>query len=124
VALVGWLWLVSPFVVIAVVSHDRRLLRQVALHHTACLTAGWTGVVMMCLSVALMPDLLGTVMFWVGTPMAGLAVWLRRDNDDGGGGGGDPDVPPIDWDEFERSFWAHVRRRGRPPRRPRTPSAR
>jgi hypothetical protein len=118
----GWLWLGSPFVVIAVISHDRRLLRQVALHHTGCLVVGWTGVTMMCLGVALMPDLLGTLMFWVGTPMAGLAVWLRRDDGGGGGGGGEPDVPPIDWDDFERSFWADVRRRGA--RRPRAPSAR
>jgi len=122
VAVVGWLWLGSPFVVIALISHDRRLLRQVTVHHSGCLTAGWTGVVMMCLGVALMPGLLGMVMFWVGTPMAGLAVWLRRDDGGGGGGDDDPDVPPIDWDEFERSFWAHVRRRGgpRPPRAPLT----
>jgi hypothetical protein len=123
VALMGWLWLGSPFVVIAVISHDRRLLRQVAVHHTGCMAVGWTGVTMMCLGVALMPGLLGALMFWFGTPMAGLAVWLRRD-DGGGGGGGEPDVPPIDWDEFERSFWADVRRRGRAPRRPRAPSAR
>ena len=122
-ALVGWLWLGSPFVVIGVISQDHRLLRQVALHHAACVTAGWIGALMMCLGVALMPALLGTLMFWVGTPVAGLAVWLRRD--DGGDGGDDgPDVPPIDWDEFEHSFWAHARRHGRPPRRPRTPSAR
>jgi hypothetical protein len=122
VALVGWLWLGSPFVVIALISHDRRLLHQVTVHHSGCLTAGWTGVVMMCLGVALMPSLLGTLMFWVGTPVAGLAVWLR--GDDGEGGENGPDVPPIDWDEFERSFWAHVRRGARGPRRPRTPSAR
>jgi len=124
VALLGWLWLGSPFVVIAVISHDRRLLGLLATHHTGCLAAGWAGVVMMCLGVVLMPSLLGTVMFWIGTPLAGLAVWLRRDDGDDGGGGGDPDVPPIDWGEFERSFWAHVRRRSGGPRRPRTPSAR
>jgi hypothetical protein len=124
VALMGWLWLGSPFVVIAVISHDRRLLRLITVHHTGCLAAGWTGVAMMCLGVALMPGLPGALMFWVGTPLAGLAVWLRRDSDDGDGGGDEPDVPPIDWDDFERLFWAHVRRRGRRPRRPRTPSAR
>lgn len=124
VALMGWLWLVSPFVVIGLISHDRRLLRQITIHHSLCLAAGWTGVAMMCLGVALMPSLLGTLMFWVGTPMAGLAVWLRPDDGGGGGGGDDPDIPPINWDEFERSFWAHVRRGARAPRRPRTPSAR
>ena len=122
-ALVGWLWLGSPFVVIAVISHDPRLLRQVAIHHAGCLAAGWIGVAMMCLGVALMPGVLGSVMFWLGTPLAGLAVWLRRDDGGGGGGGEDPDVPPFDWDEFERSFWAHVRRGGTP-RRSRTPSPR
>jgi hypothetical protein len=122
VALVGWLWLGSPFVVIAVISHDPRLLRQVAVHHTRCLVAGWIGVAMMCLGVALMPGVLASVMFWLGTPLAGLAVWLRRDDGGDGGGGGGPDLPPIDWDEFERSFWAHVRRRGGA--RPRTPSPR
>jgi len=123
VALLGWLWLGSPFVVIALISHDRRLLAQVAAHHTGCLAAGWTGVVMMCLGVALMPAPLGTAMFWLGTPLAGLAVWLRRDDGDDGGED-DPDVPPVDWDDFERSFHAHVRRRDRPPDRPRTPSGR
>lgn len=122
--MLGWFWLASPFVVIGVISHDRRLLANVAAHHTECITAGWTGVVMMLLGVVLMPDPLGTVMFWLGTPLAGLAVWLRRDDDDDDDGGGGPDVPPVDWDEFERSFWAHVRRRGRPPRPPRTPSVR
>jgi hypothetical protein len=123
VALVGWLWLGSPFVVITVISHDRRLLAQVAAHHTGCLVLGWTGVVMMLLGVLVMPEPLGSVMFWIGTPLAGLAVWLRRGGGDGGGGD-EPDVPPVDWDEFERSFWGHVRRGGRSPRRPRTPSAR
>ena len=124
-ALLGWLWLGSPFVVIALISHDRRLLARVAAHHTRCLAAGWTGVTMMCLGVALMPAPIGTAMFWVGTPLAGLAVWLRRDDGGGGGGGGEgPDLPPVDWDEFERSFRAHVRGPDRSPRGPRTPSAR
>jgi hypothetical protein len=123
VALLGWLWLGSPFVVIALISHDRRLLAQVGAHHTTCLVAGWAGVAMMCFGVALMPAAVGTAMFWIGTPLAGLAVWLRRDGGDDGGGEG-PDVPPIDWDDFERSFWAHVRRRGDAPRRPRVPSVR
>jgi hypothetical protein len=124
VALLGWLWLGSPFAVIGVISHDRRLLALLAAHHAGCIAAGWTGVAMMCLGVTTMPTLLGSVMFWVGTPLSGLAVWLRRDDDHGDGGGDDPDVPPVDWDEFERSFWADVRRRTGRPRRPRTPSAR
>jgi hypothetical protein len=95
--------------VIDQISHDRRLLAKVAAHHTGCVAAGWRGVVMMCLGVTTMPSPLGTVMFWVGTPMAGLGVWLRRDDDHGEGGGDDPDVPPVDWDEFERSFWARPR---------------
>ena len=122
VTLLGWLWLASPFAVIGVISHDARLRAQVATHHTKCLTAGWCGVAMMVLGVTVLPGVLGAATFWIGTPLAGLAVWLRRD-DGGGGEGDDPDVPPVDWDEFERSFWAHVRRRGNP-RRPRTPSTR
>lgn len=121
--LVGWLWLASPFVVISVISHDPRLLAQVAAHYTECMVIGWTGVAMMLLGVTVVPGPLGLLMFWIGTPLAGLAVWLRRDGDDGDGRE-DPDVPPVDWDEFERSFRAHVRRRGRTPRRPRVPSAR
>ena len=121
--LVGWLWLASPFVLITVISHDHSLLARVAAHHTECMVIGWSGVAMMLLGVMVVPDPLGPVMFWIGTPLAGLAVWLRRDGDDGGGGE-DPDVPPVDWDEFERSFRAHVRRRGRTPHRPRAPSLR
>lgn len=120
----GWLWLASPFVVIGVISHDHRLLAQVASHHSACMAIGWTGVAMMLLGVMVIADPIGTAMFWVGTPLSGLAVWLRRGDDDGGGGDDDPDVPPVDWGEFERSFWAYVRRGGRAPRRPRTPAPR
>jgi hypothetical protein len=123
VTLLGWLWLGSPFVVIGLISHDRRLLAQVAAHHTGCLVAGWTGVAMMCVGVMLLPHPLDMVMFWLGTPVSGLAVWLRRDDGDHGGGD-EPDVPPVDWDAFERSFRAHVRRRGRSPSRPRTPAVR
>jgi hypothetical protein len=122
VALFAWVWLVSPFVVIAVVSHDPRLLSLVAAHHARVRAAGWAGVGMMFLGVALVPAAIGTIMYWFGTPLAGLVVWLRRD-DGGHGGDEDPEVPPADWDEFERSFWAYARRGGRTPRRPRTPSA-
>jgi hypothetical protein len=120
-ALLAWLWLASPFAVIAPISRDPELQRLVAVHYPRCRAAGWTGVLMMCLGAALMPALLGTLMFWVGTPLAGLTVWLVGDDGDGGD---ESDVPPVDWDEFERSFWVHVRRHARTPRRPRAPSAR
>jgi hypothetical protein len=121
-ALLGWLWLASPFVLIAIIAHDQRLLSLVALHHACVRATGWIGVAMMFLGASLVPATAGTVIYWLGTPLAGLVVWLRRDDGDDGGDE-EPDVPPIDWDEFERSFWAHVRRRGRRPPRPRTPSA-
>lgn len=120
-ALLGWLWLISPFVVIGVISHDRELRELVSLHHRRCLIVGWAGVAFMLLGVMVVPGALGSVMFVVGTPLAGLIVWLRPDDEDGGDE--DPDLPPIDWDDFERSFWAHVRRRGSRPRKPRSPSA-
>lgn len=118
--LMGWLWLISPFVVIALIAHDRELQGWVATHYDGARLAGWAGVVMMFLGAALAPDVFGTLMYIVGTPLVGLIVWLRDEGDEGGGGG-DGDVPPPDWDAFERSFWAHVRRGGRP-RLPRTPS--
>ena len=121
-ALYGWLWLASPFVVIAVISHDRRLLELVALHHGRCLAIGWTGAASMLLGATVIPGALGAVMFVLGTPLAGLVVWLRGDDGDDRGDEW-PDVPPFDWDRFERSFWAYVRRGGTPPRKPKTPSA-
>jgi hypothetical protein len=121
VTLLGWLWLVSPFIVIAVIAHDPELLALVSAHHRRCQLAGAAGAAIMLLGVMVVPGPFGTLMFVIGTPMAGLVVWTRRD-DGGGGEEPPPDVPPIDWDEFERSFWSHVRRRGGPPRRPRTPS--
>jgi hypothetical protein len=122
-ALLGWLWLASPFAVIALISHDRQLLALVSEHHARCQAAGWTGAATMLLGVTLVPGTLGTIMFLIGTPLAGLAVWGRGDDDDDGGER-PPDVPPIDWGEFERSFWAHVRAPSGPPQRPRAPSAR
>lgn len=121
--LLGWLWLASPFVLIAVITQDQRLRELVAQHYERCRAAGWAGAAMMMLGTMVVPGPLGRLMFWIGTPLVGLVVWLRPDEGDDGGEEG-PDVPPVDWGEFERSFWAHVRRRGRPPQRPRTPSAR
>lgn len=121
-ALLEWLWLISPFVVIGVILHDQRLRELVALHHRRCLVAGWAGVALMLLGVMVVAGALGSVMFVLGTPLAGLVVWTGPDDGDDGGDDG-PDPPPVDWDEFERSFWAHVRRRGSRPRRPRTPTA-
>lgn len=119
-AVLGWLWLVSPFVVIGVIWHDQGLRELITLHYRRCLTVGWTGAVMMLLGVMVVPGALGSVMFVLGTPLAGLVVWLRPDDGDDGDDDG-PEPPPINWDEFERSFWAYVRRRGSRPR-PRTPS--
>jgi hypothetical protein len=118
-ALLGWLWLASPFIVIGVISRDPELLALVSLHHRRCTTAGWIGVGMMVLGAALISGVVGAILFLFGTPLAGLAVWGLRDDgheDDEQG----PDTPPIDWGEFERSFWAYARRR---PRHPRVPSA-
>ena len=120
-ALAGWLWLGSPFALIAMISHDQRLLRLVAIHQSRCQAAGWTGAAMMLLGATVVPGAVGSAMFWIGTPLAGLTVWLRGD-DGGDGGDPDPDIPPFNWDEFERSFWAHVRSGGAPTRRPRVPS--
>jgi hypothetical protein len=116
----GWLWLASPFVVIALVTRDRQLQLLVSSHYAQSRAAGLIGAALMVLGAVLVPTVLGKVMFAFGTPLTGLAVFRYRD--DGERGGEDePDVPPVDWDEFERSFWAHTR--GRAPRRPRAPSA-
>jgi len=44
-----------------------------------------------------------------------LAMLIRRrpgpDGPGGGGGGSPQEPPPFDWDDFERRFWADVRRR-------------
>jgi hypothetical protein len=120
--LLGWMWLGTPFAVIALISHDERLRMLVNVYCTPCRAAGWTGAAMMCLGAVIMPEVLGTMMFIFGTPLSGLAVWLR--NDGGDDGGESSDVPPFDWDAFERSFWAHVRRQRLQPHRPREPSVR
>jgi hypothetical protein len=122
-ALLGWLWLASPFVVIVLINRDQQLQRMVVSQYARCRAVGLAGAALMVVGSALVPTTFGKIMFVFGTPLTGLVVFRCRD--DGGGGDegeGDPDVPPVDWDEFERSFRAHVR--GRPPRRPRAPSAR
>ena len=122
-ALLAWLWLASPFAVIGLISHERELLAVVSAHHQRCRAVGWTGAAMMVLGVAVVPGAAAWLLYLIGTPLAGLVVWGLRDDGDGGGGSG-PDVPPINWGDFERSFWAYARRRGARSARPRVPSAR
>jgi hypothetical protein len=117
VVLLEWLWLVSPFVVIGLIAQDARLQALVAEHYERCRAIGCAGAAAMLLGVVLVPGPVGVLMFVIGTPAVGLAVWRRGDD----GGDGPPDVAPIDWDEFERLFWAHIRR-NRPRGRPRIPA--
>lgn len=110
-ALLVWVWLASPFVVIAVITHDPDLRRLVAIHYSRCQAAGVAGVAMMCLGAALTPSWPGTLLILLGAPLSGLVVW-RRGDDGEDGGEEPPDVPPIDWDALERSLRAPARLRG------------
>jgi hypothetical protein len=47
--LLGWLWLASPFALIGVILHDRRLLALVAVHQERCRAVGWAGAAAMLL---------------------------------------------------------------------------
>lgn len=121
-AVLGWAWLASPFALIGVISREPRLLRLVAAHLERCRIAGGFGVLLLVLSATVVRGVVGEAMFWIGTPLIGLLVWLRG-NDDDGGDERDPDVPPIDWDQFERAFRSYAdRRRGSSPRGPVTPT--
>lgn len=120
-ALLGWLWLATPFMLISVISHDARLLALVAKHNRRCRRVGWAGAATMLLGVMLVPGPVGALMFVLGTPVTGLVVWARGDDDDDGDDG-PPDVPPIDWDEWERSLGPDAGR-GHSPGRPRAPAA-
>jgi hypothetical protein len=113
----GWLWLASPFALIAVISRDAQMRELVAVHSKRCRAIGWAGVVAMFLGVALLPDEPGSMLFGVGTPLSGLVVWTHRDERDDLGDAEPQDLPP-DWGEFERSFRAYADRRERPPSRP------
>ena len=120
----GWLWLASPFVLIAVISRDSNMRQLIASHHVRCRAIGSAGVAAMFVGVALLPDELGSMLFGVGTPLTGLLVWTRRDDGDDGGEEGRPNDLPPDWGEFERSFWAYVRGGKRSSGPPRTPARR
>jgi hypothetical protein len=118
-SLLGWLWLFSPFVLIGVISHDANMRELISAYPRRCHAIGWCGAVAMFFGAALVPGMLGSMMFGIGTPLVGLIVWTARG--DGRGGEEDPSDTPPDWDDFERAFWAHVRRGRRPPSRPRAP---
>ena len=118
-SLVGWLWLLSPFVLIGLISHDPNMRGLISAYSRRCHVIGWCGAIAMLLGAALVPGTFGTMLFGIGTPLVGLIVWTPRD--DGGGGGEESPDDPAGWDDFERAFWAHVRRGRRPPSRPRAP---
>jgi uncharacterized membrane protein YedE/YeeE len=94
----------------------------IAVHHRRCRAIGWSGVVAMFLGAVLVPSMFGSMLFGIGTPLAGLVVWGRRD--DGGGGEQGPEELPPDWDDFEHSFWGYVRRHRTPSSRPHAPASR
>jgi len=118
-----WLWLASPFVLIAVISRDPNMRDLVSVHHRRCRAIGWVGVAGMLLGATVVGGVCGTLLFGFGTPLAGLVVWMPREDRGDGGDGGPEDPPPQDWDDFERAFWSYVSRGPRRPRRPRTPVA-
>src|SRR5436305_5495958 len=99
-AVAGWLWLASPFILIGAISHDSNMRDLVTVHHRRCQAIGWTGVAAMFLGAALVPGTFGSMLFGIGTPLAGLIVWVRRDDGDDGDDDGPREVPP-DWDQFE-----------------------
>ena len=68
--LLGWLWLVSPFAVIALISHDPELLALVSAHHRRCRAVGWTGAAIMLLGVTLIPGPIGSLLFNAGSEQA------------------------------------------------------
>jgi hypothetical protein len=119
VSLLGWLWLLSPFVLIGVISHDSNMRELISAYPARCHAIGWCGALAMLLGAALVPGTFGTMLFGIGTPLVGLIVWTPRD-DGGGGGDGGPDVPP-DWDDFERAFRAYSPRDRRPSDTPHAP---
>ena len=111
-SVLGWLWLLSPFVLIGVISHDSNMRGLISAYPARCQAIGVCGAVAMIFGATLVPGMAGSMLFGVGTPLVGLLVWTP--GDDGGGGGGDDEDPPPGWDDFERSFWVHVRRSRRP----------
>lgn len=119
-AALGWLWLVSPFVLIAAISHDPGMRELVTAHYRRCRAIGWAGVTAMFLGTLLVPGMFGSMLFGIGTPLAGLIVWTHRDDGDDGGEEGPGEVPP-NWDEFERSFSAYTRPSKPPSNRPQAP---
>ena len=118
-SVLGWLWLASPFVLIAVISHDSNMRELISTYPKLCQAIGCGGAIAMLLGAALVPGMFGSMLFGLGTPLVGLLVWTPRDDD--GGGGEDGEQPPAEWDDFEGAFWAYVRRNRRPPSRPHAP---
>ncbi len=123
---IALMWLLCPFVLMGILAHHRGALAFLMRVYPAGVVIGGTGALGLVLGTFVLRGPLGLVLYFVGAPLCALAVFSPRprrdDGDDGGsnGGGGDDhpedgeDGPPFDWPEFERAFWAHVRRSRQP----------
>jgi hypothetical protein len=80
----------------------------------ACLALGGCALYVLALIVALEGyGAVGTVLVGPGVGLLALAGWLSRGSDDGGGDDDrtdEPELPPIDWDDFDRlrEEWART----------------
>ena len=80
----------------------------------ACLALGGVSVYLLALIVALGGHgAVGTALVGPGVGLLALAGWLSRGSDGGGGDDDDafdPELPPVDWDDFDRlrEEWART----------------
>ena len=109
------IWLLSPFLIGALLGSSPRARDLAGRHYPALVTLGVVGIGLVLLGAFVLPKPHSLIALGVGGPLSGFSFWLKReggDDDDWDDDDDDPGPPPPgdDWKRIVDQFERHVDR--------------